>query len=118
MKKERVKHFQELLLKKKSELANNVSDEEREGREAVSVEAKDFADMATEAYGQEMSFSLSDAGRRTLRDVEDALVRVRDGGYGVCERCGKEIAESRLEAVPHARMCVSCQEASEIKGTR
>ncbi len=118
MKKDQIKKFQQLLLKKKMELMSNVSEEEKEGREAVSVEAKDFADMATEAYGQELSFSISDAGRKSLRDIEDALMRIREGTYGICEGCGKAIVESRLEVIPHARMCISCQENSENKGNR
>lgn len=117
MKKEQLKRYQQVLLTMKRELTTNVSDEEREGRDAVSIEAKDFGDMATEAYGQEMSFTISDQGRRHLKDIEDALLRVRDGTFGVCERCQKPIDEARLEAVPQAPMCISCQEISEREGT-
>jgi len=118
MKKEQLKRFQQLLLKKKEELISNVSDEERGGRDAVTVEAKDFGDMATEAYDQEMSFAMSDAGRRNLRDIVEALRRIKDGTYGICERCSNPIDETRLEVVPHARMCISCQEAAEKEGAR
>ena len=118
MKKDQLKRFQQILLKQKLELTTNVSDEEREGRDAVSVEAKDFGDMATESSGQEMAFAISDAGRKHLRDIEEALLRIRDGNYGVCERCSKPIDGTRLEAVPQARMCISCQEASERDGSR
>jgi RNA polymerase-binding transcription factor DksA len=48
-----------------------------------------------------------------LKDIEDALLRIRDGLYGNCERCTKPIDETRLEAVPQARMCISCQEITE-----
>jgi DnaK suppressor protein len=113
MKKDQMKKFQQILLKKKQELTTSVSEEEREGRDAVTIEAKDYGDMATEAYGQEMSFAISDAGRRLLKDIEDALLRIRDGLYGNCERCTKPIDETRLEAVPQARMCISCQEITE-----
>jgi DnaK suppressor protein len=113
MKKDQVKKYQQLLLDKKHALMTSVSEEEREGRDAVTVEAKDYGDMATEAYGQEMSFAISDAGRRRLKEIEDALLRIRDGSYGDCEKCNKPIDEARLEAVPHARMCLSCQESTE-----
>jgi DnaK suppressor protein len=118
MKKDQLRRYQQILLKKKSELMSNVSEEEREGREAVTVEAKDFADMATEAYGQELNFTISDAGRKNLRDIEDALIRIRDGSYGVCERCGKAIDEPRLEILPHTRYCINCQEVVEREGVR
>lgn len=113
MKKDQIKKFHNLLLKAKQDLTASVSEEEREGRDAVTIEAKDYGDAATESYGQEMSFAISDQGRKSLKDIEDALLRVRDGTYGTCERCQKPIDEARLEAVPHARMCISCAEAVE-----
>ncbi len=116
MKKDRMKHFQQVLFQKKSELMANVSDEEREGRDAVNVEAKDFGDMATQSSGQEMSFAISDAGRKHLRDIEEALLRVKEGTYGTCSRCERAIDESRLEVVPQAGMCVACKEAAESEG--
>ena len=118
MKKEQIKKYPQVLLKMKDELTSNVSHEEKEGRDAVTVEAKDFGDMATEAYGQEMSFAVSDAGRKKLRDVEDALRRINDGTFGNCEKCSKPIDEGRLGVVPQARLCISCQESAEQEGTR
>lgn len=43
-----------------------------------------------------------------LADIEDALARIEAGTYGTCEQCGNPIAVARLEAIPHARTCVSC----------
>jgi DnaK suppressor protein len=118
MRKDQLKKFREMLLKQKQALATAVTDEERGGRDAVTTEARDYGDAATEAYGQEMSFAISDAGRRVLKDIEDALVKIRDGSYGICERCQKPIDPARLEVVPQARMCVACQEAAERDGGR
>jgi RNA polymerase-binding protein DksA len=44
-----------------------------------------------------------------LEEIDDALVRLQAGTFGFCERCGAEISGARLEAMPHARLCVSCQ---------
>lgn len=118
MKKEQMKRFHQILLKAKHDLTTNVSEEEREGRDAVTIEAKDFGDMATEAYGQEMSFAISDAGRRSLKEVDEALLRIQEGTFGNCTRCQKPIDEARLEAVPHAAMCITCAEATEREGVR
>jgi DnaK suppressor protein len=49
--------------------------------------------------------------RDTLREVQDALQRMEAGTYGVCQRCGKPIAEERLEALPATRLCISCKRA-------
>jgi DnaK suppressor protein len=49
--------------------------------------------------------------RDTLREVQDALTRMDQGTYGVCQRCGNQIAEERLEALPATRLCISCKRA-------
>ena len=80
---------------------------------AVSTGAKDPYDAATEAYDQEFSFAISEAGRKTLGEIEEALKKVEDGTYGMCDVCKKPINVERLDAVPQARMCISCQEIEE-----
>ncbi|HET6143894.1 MAG TPA: TraR/DksA family transcriptional regulator [Candidatus Acidoferrales bacterium] len=50
--------------------------------------------------------------RRTLNEVELALVRLKKGEYGVCDHCGTEIPKARLEALPWARLCVHCAETA------
>ena len=46
--------------------------------------------------------------RETLHDVDAALATFEDGGYGICESCGASIGEARLEAMPAARLCITC----------
>ena len=118
MTKDKIKKYHQQLLQAKHDLIHNVSEEEREGRDAVSIEAKDFGDMATESAGQEMSFAISDAGRKSLKDIDGALVRVQEGTFGNCIRCQKPIDEARLDAVPQAAMCITCAEAVEREGVR
>ncbi len=48
----------------------------------------------------------------TLDEIEDALRKLDDGGYGRCEACGGPIADARLEAMPAARLCISCASKS------
>jgi len=50
------------------------------------------------------------ATRQSLEQITGALRRIADGTYGRCERCGTEIPAERLEALPHARLCVPCQQ--------
>ncbi|REK09061.1 MAG: hypothetical protein DWQ37_19585 [Planctomycetota bacterium] len=51
--------------------------------------------------------------RGEMRSIDDALARIGDGSYGICKRCGKHIASERLEAIPHAGLCVRCEQAEE-----
>ena len=49
--------------------------------------------------------------RDTLSDIDDALAKIDDGSYGLCEQCGDPIGEARLEAMPAARLCMTCASA-------
>jgi RNA polymerase-binding protein DksA len=51
-----------------------------------------------------------------LHDVEEALVRMNEGSFGTCADCGRDLPAKRLEIVPWARLCVSCQEVREAWG--
>lgn len=63
------------------------------------------ADVATETFEREKDLSILDSLERELRELEAALRRVDDDTYGICEACGEQIAEERLEAQPAARFC-------------
>ncbi len=53
--------------------------------------------------------------RNLLRQVEEALERIRDGSYGICVRCEERIRPGRIVAVPWASLCVKCQELAEAE---
>jgi DnaK suppressor protein len=85
----------------------------RAGQESADDGTEDIVDRANNAYNRELMFSLSDAERNTLLQIENALKRMDEGSYGRCANCGKNIALPRLEALPWARFCVDCQELAE-----
>lgn len=63
---------------------------------------------ATIAYEREQVTALLHQARRTRAELEDALARLDQGTYGVCETCGEPIPAGRLEARPGARTCLAC----------
>ena len=63
---------------------------------------------STIGYERAQLTAVRDAARRRLADLDDALHRLDDGTYGICEVCGKPIPGERLEARPSARSCVGC----------
>jgi DnaK suppressor protein len=73
----------------------------------------DEIDSGTKASERERALSLIHSIGERRRQVEYALVRLRDGGYGWCERCGSPIAVERLAVFPSATSCVSCQQLAE-----
>ncbi len=71
------------------------------------------ADLGTETFNRERDLSILERVEAELADVEDALRRLDQGTYGLCEACGRPISDDRLEAQPAARFCVEDQEKAE-----
>lgn len=72
-----------------------------------------MADIGSDAFEQEFTLSLMATEEETLDLVEQALARIRERTYGVCEECEGVIAKKRLEAIPFAPLCIRCAEKLE-----
>jgi RNA polymerase-binding protein DksA len=72
-----------------------------------------MADVGTDAMEREKAFQLASAEGRILLEINEALRRMARGEYGVCESCENPILRARLEAMPTARLCLSCKEKEE-----
>ena len=115
MRKTFLKKARETLQDMRAQLLRNVQDELHEGREQTKDEGMDTYDLASEEREREINFILTDRDRGKLQAIEDALDRIGEGSYGVCESCEQEIAEGRLQAMPFTRLCVQCQADRETE---
>ena len=79
-------------------------------------EAGDAADVSFVASGEEMASQLAQLESHELAQTELALLRLKQGRYGVCDVCEKKIPVGRLNAVPYSVMCVKCQSLAEREG--
>jgi DnaK suppressor protein len=70
---------------------------------------KDSVDMSLHDVNQEIALRLGERESQMVADIDQALMRIDEGSYGTCARCGKEIPERRLEALPTARFDAECQ---------
>ena len=88
---------------------------EQEALRAVGqdVSVDHMADFGTDNYEQEFTLGIVEQDVETLRDIHDALSRVKDGSFGLCEECLKPVARARLKALPYARLCVDCKMKEE-----
>lgn len=106
--------FRQLLLQKRNEILLNVVEIEDETLRKSRLDASGdlssmpihMADLGTDNYQQEFSLGLMDSERKLITEIDDALQRVSDGTYGICEGTGLPIAKARLEAQPWARYSV------------
>ncbi len=113
MTKKKVEHYRRRLLEKRKELLCALDRHVHYGREADQDVAQDPADKASNSYLKELLFSQSTSDRYILALIDEALERIAEGTYGICVACGAEIQPKRLEAVPWARHCVTCQDLQE-----
>jgi RNA polymerase-binding protein DksA len=77
-------------------------------QEVTRAHSGDSAEQAQERENDEVVDAIGNETAQSIRDVQAALGRIEDGSYGLCERCGEEIAPGRLKAIPEATRCVNC----------
>jgi len=83
------------------------------GRSIDAIEKGDEIDLATGEISRELEARLSMRQQKQLKEIQDALERLKAGYYGECEECGEPIPEQRLRLFPAARLCVRCQEEAD-----
>lgn len=76
------------------------------------------AEQATDNSEQELSLGRMASQTREIREIDEALERIKDGTFGKCEECGKAVPAARLEAIPYARLCTACQLKAEGESER
>ncbi|MGH7905118.1 MAG: TraR/DksA family transcriptional regulator [Candidatus Binataceae bacterium] len=102
-------HLQEM----RGKLLSEIDSELRAEREANKDEGMDAYDLASEERDREINCILSARDRQKIQQIDDALERLTESMYGICESCGLEIGEERLEAMPFTRLCHDCQQEQE-----
>ncbi len=118
MNSKRRNHFRNLLLSELRRHAEHVSEGQAQALEVTNDDATESSDLASRDVIQELALKLGDQESRMVADIDMALRRMDEGSYGMCVRCGHEIDERRLEAMPTARYDAACQTAIERqKGT-
>lgn len=72
-----------------------------------------MADQATDLYDREFSLTLAEGERERLFSLDEAIKKIDEGSYGLCEGCGSPIAKRRIKAMPNASNCIKCQQEKE-----
>jgi len=101
------------LLARRDHLRKKLSEELANLRDMSADSTGDSADAAFDAGSDEMSSQLAEFDARELTQIERALVRLKQGTYGLCEACQKRIPVGRLNALPYTTYCIECQREME-----
>jgi DnaK suppressor protein len=111
---ERNDEMKALLLKLKEETLKEINKTLKSSSDLPGGEPSgDIYDQASSERDRELGLLLSDREREKLRNIDEALLRIEEGEFGICEECGCEIPIGRLRVVPFAHCCVRCKEDLE-----
>ena len=112
----RLEHFRQRLLAELRRHTENAQHNQADALEiAMADEVKDAADLSFQDVEQEIEYRLSERESSFVSEIKEALRRIEEGRYGICENCGKPISERRLEAMPTARYDADCQALIEAQ---
>ena len=116
--KEFLKQAAEMLQENKRQALREMQGRVKEETEGVKDEGRDTYDLASDERDREINFILNDREREKLLAIDEALQRIKDKTYGICESCEGEIQLGRLKVLPFTRLCVKCQEENEKESKR
>ena len=111
--------FRTLLLEKRRRVANGLHHLHEQNSGSIEDETEEetydnhLADSATATLNREIDYSLEENSGHVLTAIDEALERIESGTFGTCGRCGKPIAEERLDAIPYANRCIDCKRLEE-----
>lgn len=108
-----MKPIREMLLKMREELVREIARRSRETAVSGVSDIGDILDSVSEERTRELDMILTDREKQKLKQIDDALDRIEENTYGLCEECGIKIPRARLKVVPFAKHCVECKEAIE-----
>ena len=108
MDEKKLQKFRQRLTEENQKLVRSIN-RNRLAEEEITLEnTEDEGDLATISHNKELLYNLHESDFQRLKSIQEALKRMDRGEFGECIRCGEEINEKRLAAVPWATMCITC----------
>lgn len=119
--KKELEYFRQLILKIKDKILEEIKHisedtlkkSQKDAAGDISGYTYHMADVASDTYDREFSLGLASNEREALYELDDAIKKIDEGTFGICEECKSLITKTRLKAVPYARLCLKCQEKKE-----
>lgn len=106
---EKLNHFKNLLLSQLRQYTEQIRTDQAAALEFYDDGVKDSVDLSVQDLNKEIALRLGERSSQVVADIDQALLRIKEGNYGICARCSQPIDERRLEAIPTARYDAACQ---------
>lgn len=106
-------YFKDILLSRKEQIEKNINGVRTELNEMSALDLNDEGDHASANSNSVIESAIIEQQKQELSEIEKALNKIANGGYGVCEMCEDDIGFQRLKVKPHAVYCIDCREIIE-----
>ena len=113
-----IKYFKTLLIERKKQILKNLDTAESELADLQDLEVNDDGDYASLCTDNMIERAIQEQQQRELAEIEEALQKIEEGEYGICEMCGEPIKPLRLKIKPFAKYCIVCREIIEKEPKR
>jgi DnaK suppressor protein len=113
MNKKNLKYFKTLIMQRRQNILEALASQKEKATEWRENYTANPSDKIATEHALNTIFAVGTGQSEELRSIDVALKKIKEGTYGICEICGKDISIARLKAVPFARLCISCQETEE-----
>jgi DnaK suppressor protein len=110
---QKLEHFRSLLINQLRQYTEQIRTDQAAALEFQDDGVKDSVDLSVQDLNKEIALRLGERSSQVVADIDQALLRIKEGRYGICARCSQPIDERRLEALPTARYDAACQAAIE-----
>ena len=108
--------YKEMLLARKAEIEKILNNLSNEIKSINKSEINDEADFAAASMDGGRDYQIYINQKKELEEINEALKKIDEGSYGICEMCEDTIQEARLKIKPHAKYCIICREIIEKEG--
>lgn len=106
-------YFKDILLSRKEQIEKNINGVSTELNELNASDLSDEGDHASANNNSRVESAIIEQQKQELSEIDKALTKIKNGGYGICEMCEDDIGFQRLKVKPHAVYCIDCREIVE-----
>ena len=114
--KDELDQLETMLVERRRLLLNDfraLEEDEAGNASQLSSVSTHLGDLGSDRASSDVNLECQASTSSEIRDIDEALERIRDGSFGLCENCDQPIAKARLEAIPYARLCLPCKTEEE-----
>ena len=113
VRKKKLSNLRGKLIQKRRKILKELEAELDTSQKLSEQLSRDDADAASDILESQLALRLAELESQEMERIDDALQRIEEGSYGVCQECGGKISSERLRAMPSSTLCVKCKEAEE-----